>query len=55
VLIEAEASRYQNSLEHGDGVLALKLLVVGEPVDQLHHQGLKQLPRHLATTAKELS
>lgn len=38
---------YQNGFQHCYCVLTLKLFVVGKPVDQLHHQWLKQLPRHL--------
>lgn len=43
---------YQNGFQNCYCVLTLKLLVVGEPVDQLHHQRLKQLPCHLREVSK---
>lgn len=38
---------YQNGLQDSYCILALELLVVREPVDQLHHQRFKELPGYL--------
>lgn len=38
---------YHNSLQYGHCILALKLLVVCEPVNQLHDQRFKELPGNL--------
>lgn len=44
---ENRPNPYQNGLQNSYCVLALKLLVVCEPVDQLHNERLKQLSGYL--------
>lgn len=46
---------HQNGLQNGHRVLALELLVVGEPVNQLHDQRFKELPGHLQNRSETLN